>query len=322
MISVIVPVYNTSKFLRKCLDSIIAQTYSDLEIICINDGSTDNSLEILNEFASKDKRIIVFSQENSGVSSARNRGLEIATGDYISFVDSDDSLAPNMYSVLIELMQKYAADIAHCGYRRVKENNSFVDIKGTEEILVHSSNEALHYLLSGSLFVGGLWNKLISKKLFENVRFDSTLRFNEDVLVCFNTFSKARSIVFYDAPLYCYYEHKSSTCSVTNALIKAVDCCKAAKMMFDLSHGSLFYDAGIRYLYSLIGLYRAYLFESIKNTKAQRKLIKDEIKRLNNQNLTISRKQQFNYHFMKSLPQLYRLFYKIYDSIRTPNWDV
>lgn len=96
-VSIIVPVYNVENYLRKCLDSLINQTLKNIEIICINDGSTDNSLSILEEYASKDERIIVINQENAGVSSARNRGLEIATGEYIAFVDADDSVTPDCF---------------------------------------------------------------------------------------------------------------------------------------------------------------------------------------------------------------------------------
>lgn len=104
-ISIIIPVYNVEQYLRKCLDSVVNQTYTNLEIICINDGSTDNSFEILDEYAQKDSRIIVINQENGGVSSARNRGLDIATGEYIAFVDPDDFLEPNCYELAVNAYQ-------------------------------------------------------------------------------------------------------------------------------------------------------------------------------------------------------------------------
>ena len=322
MISVIVPVYNTGIFLSKCIQSILDQTYSNIEIICINDGSTDNSLEILNEFASKDKRIIVISQENSGVSSARNRGLEIATGDYISFVDSDDSLAPNMYSVLIELMQKYDADIAHCGYKRVREDGTSFDVKGTKTLVVQNSIDAATYLLSGKAFTGSLCNKLIKRELFESINFDSNISFNEDVLVCYELFMKSKHIVFFDDSLYFYYEHQNSSCSRANGLIKAIDCNKVAKFIYDSSPNEIKYTSGARYYYTLIELYRARLFDKGTKSKDCFKSIDNEIRILKNANISISKKQNFNYFIMKFFPKLYPLFYRLYDSIRTPNWDV
>lgn len=322
MISVIVPVYNTGIFLSKCIQSILDQTYSNIEIICINDGSTDNSLEILNEFASKDKRIIVISQENSGVSSARNRGLEIATGDYVTFVDSDDSLAPNMYSVLTELIQKYDADIAHCGYKRVREDGTSFDVKGTKTLIVQNSIDAATYLLSGKAFTGSLCNKLIKRELFESINFDSNIRFNEDILVCYNLFLKSKRNVFFDDSLYYYYEHKNSSCSRANGLIKAINCNKVAKVIYDSSPNEIKCISGARYYYTLIELYRARLFDKGTKSKDCFKAIDNEIKTLKNANISISKKQSFNYFFMKFFPKLYPVFYRLYDSIRTPNWDV
>ena len=119
-ISVIIPVYNVERFLKKCLESVINQTLSDLEIICINDGSTDKSLSILNSFAQKDNRIIVINQDNQGQSCARNAGLSIATGKYIGFVDSDDWIDLDFYEKLYNTAKKYNADIAAAGIKRLR----------------------------------------------------------------------------------------------------------------------------------------------------------------------------------------------------------
>ena len=113
-ISVIVPVYKVEPYLRKCLDSIINQTYRNLQIILVDDGSPDNCGAICDEYASKDSRIEVIHQENGGVSAARNAGLKLAAGDYIGWVDSDDWIEPDMYAYMLENMQKYEADIAVC----------------------------------------------------------------------------------------------------------------------------------------------------------------------------------------------------------------
>ena len=105
-VSVVIPIWNTEKYLRKCLASVVNQTYKNLEIICINDGSPDNSLAILEEYAKKDSRIIIINQGNAGVSTARNRGLDIATGEYISFVDPDDWIESNTYESTVNLFEK------------------------------------------------------------------------------------------------------------------------------------------------------------------------------------------------------------------------
>lgn len=132
-ISIIVPVYNVENYLSKCLDSLINQTFQDIEIICINDGSTDNSLNILQEYASKDKRIKVFNQENSGVAKTRNKGLEVANGEYIGFCDSDDWAELDFYEKLYNTATKHQADIAVTNIIKVKKNKlkSFFSVKNT-----------------------------------------------------------------------------------------------------------------------------------------------------------------------------------------------
>lgn len=120
-LSVIVPVYNTEKYLPACLDSILSQSYQNLELICVDDGSKDNSIDILKNYAQKDPRVIVKSKVNGGQSSARNLGLDIATGDYISFIDSDDFLSPGMYDELVSLMEEDGSDLSGCGIRTIYE---------------------------------------------------------------------------------------------------------------------------------------------------------------------------------------------------------
>ena len=126
LISVIVPVYNIEAYLRKCIDSILAQTYTNLEIILVDDGSTDNSGEICNEYAAKDARIRVIHKGNGGLSSARNTGIDIATGKYIGFVDSDDYLAPDMYEKLLGAIVNNHADISVCNVHHVDENEELI----------------------------------------------------------------------------------------------------------------------------------------------------------------------------------------------------
>lgn len=121
LISVIIPVYNTAQYLSRCLDSVLNNTYRELEVICINDGSPDNSLEILNDYARKDCRMKVIDQKNAGVSAARNRGMDAATGEYIAFVDSDDWVHPQYFELLQDLSRQENADIMMCGASYVSE---------------------------------------------------------------------------------------------------------------------------------------------------------------------------------------------------------
>lgn len=323
MISVIVPVYNSEKYLAACLDSILAQTVRDLQIICINDGSTDSSGEILAQYAKKDCRIIVLNQENSGVSAARNVGLRAAHGQYIAFADSDDILEPDMYAHLLELMQSYGADIAHCGYRKVYADGTGRDVGGTNILLIQDSGEAAQCLLSGQYFTGGLWNKLYRAVLFDGVSFDSDLKMNEDILINAIVFKKARKIVFHDVAKYQYYERAESSCSTMKDARKKADSVLAAERIFACYRGwAAEREAACKLHYALCDLYRSCLFAGEDGGSDGLKQIQDRIKQISPFCGELSSRAKWNYRFICSFPWLYRLIYRLYDKIRTPNWDL
>ena len=326
MISVIVPVYNTENFLNKCLLSIANQTYTDLQIICINDGSSDNSGKILAEFAKNDSRFIVIEQSNMGVSVARNKGLEVATGEYITFVDSDDELAPNMYQTLIDIFKKENnpdCKIVHCGYRRVKPDGTFKDVSGTYDKHILDRKTSIFHLLNGTLFVPSLWNKLIHSSILRGLKFASNLKINEDVLLCYEIFKSSACSVYYDAPLYRFNEHSTSTCSTTNSLSKALDVLTVSRLLSDDCKDTEFSTAANTKLYhALCGAYRSYLFYNVKESKVERKKLENEITKIKQLDILVSQKHNFNYALMRTLPRLYVLMYTIYDKIRKPNWDV
>ena len=207
LLSVIVPVYNSREYLNNCIESILLQTYTNLEIICVDDGSSDGSERLLDSISERDERIKVIHQTNAGVSAARNRGIDEATGQYIGFVDSDDALAPEMYHTLVSILEKEHADIAHCGYRRFEPDGSTKDISGTGEYLVQNSRQALKCLLSGDKFVGSLCNKVYKRSLFNGIRLPLEIHFNEDILANVELFLASHISVFYDVPLYHYYNY-------------------------------------------------------------------------------------------------------------------
>lgn len=178
-ISVIIPVYNVEKFLTKCLNSVISQTLKDIEIICINDGSTDNSLEILNNFARTDKRIKVINQENSGPSVARNTGLEIAKGEYISFVDSDDWIDLDFLEKLYNAAKKYDADIAVCGIKRLKSYKWKYHLQISKEEFTQDTNRK--FLLCSVPEKCYIWNKIykLSELKKHNIVFEEDVYFED-----------------------------------------------------------------------------------------------------------------------------------------------
>lgn len=205
-VSIIIPVYNVEKYLRECIDSITAQTFANLEIILVNDGSSDNSPAICDEYAKKDKRIIVVHKQNGGVAAARNSGIRIATGDYVTFVDSDDWLSPNAIERIITIQHKYNVDCVRMGYC----NN---DGQREQVAKIKIQNGVYRKQLFPKLiehFIAGKepcnpWILTINRRvLLKTNLFDEELLFFEDYCLYFELFSKINSIYITNEPIYHY----------------------------------------------------------------------------------------------------------------------
>ena len=166
-ISVIVPVYNVYKYLTRCLDTLINQTLNDIEIICVNDGSTDNSAEILKEFANKDKRIIVINQENAGLSAARNAGMAQAKGEYIGFVDSDDWVDLDFYEKLYNAAKNNDCDIAAADFVREHPNKKPKRLNITEEKVYETPEDK--YMVCKTYREGCVWNKIYRSEFLKSI---------------------------------------------------------------------------------------------------------------------------------------------------------
>lgn len=204
MISVIIPVYNVEPYLRKCLDSVIGQTYRHLEILIVDDGSTDGSGKICDEYE-KDKRVTVFHTENHGLSAARNLGLDNATGNWIGFVDSDDWIEPDMYEVLIKRAEETGADVIECGL--------FLEYPSkTEERLrsntVLSGMEATRLLIQGKIS-NAVWNKLWKRECFSHIRFPVGRVF-EEYATTYRVYAVIEKVCTINALKYHYLQRKDS----------------------------------------------------------------------------------------------------------------
>lgn len=213
IISIIIPAYNISHYIGVCLDSVIQQTWRDLEIIVVDDGSTDHTAQVVEFYAEKDQRIRLIRKKNEGVTSARLTGIRQATGEYIGFVDGDDVIEPNMYERLLINAVNYQADISHCGYQMVFPNR--VDYYyNTGSLMKQERAEALKELLSGKRIEPGLWNKLFHKSLFHNLLCDDimdvTIRNYEDLLMNYYLFKESKYSVFEDWCPYHYVVRKGS----------------------------------------------------------------------------------------------------------------
>ena len=170
-ISVIVPVYNVEQYLERCVDSIINQTYKNLEIILVNDGSTDNSGQLCDELAKKDSRIRVIHKENGGVSEARNFGVKEISGEYVIFIDSDDYINKRMINVLYSQIKLEEADVSVCGVMNVYENNHIPQARNINEYLILNNEGFLSEYLKGERIPGGIWNKLIKSSIAKSIDF-------------------------------------------------------------------------------------------------------------------------------------------------------
>ena len=208
-ISVIVPVYKVEQYLPRCLDSILAQTYEHLEIICVNDGSPDNSLAILERYAARDARIKVISRENGGLSAARNTGLDAATGELIAFVDSDDFLLPTMAETLLRALEAHSADMVNCQFNHYRSAEDIAPRGYDHAPLVCETMEALRLLLADKQVTNHVWRNLYKAELFVDIRFPEG-KFFEDIVVTPQIFAKAGKVVFLSDALYQYRENRNS----------------------------------------------------------------------------------------------------------------
>ncbi|SKB64054.1 Glycosyltransferase involved in cell wall bisynthesis [Lachnospiraceae bacterium] len=215
LISVIIPVYHVDKYLGRCLNSILDQTYENLELIVVDDGSDDKCPEICDSFAEKDSRIIVIHKENGGVADARNCGLSKASGEFITFVDPDDYINKNMYDDMMHKLFENNADIVMCDFKYVYEDDVVSEISdhpSDVNVDIISGSDALYQSYSSyknGVLYSVLWNKICRRELYEDLVFP-TGRIYEDEARVFMILYKAAKIAYIDHPYYFYHQHRQS----------------------------------------------------------------------------------------------------------------
>ena len=206
MISVIVPIYNVEKYLPKCLESLVNQTYRDIEIILVDDGSPDRCPEICDAYAQKDRRIVVIHQKNGGVSSARNAGLRAARGAFIGFVDPDDWVQLKMYEVMLEAMNERQADMVVCGYEYYDEDGNLDEVRRypcREDEIISQKEMMKRFSDIPPTVRHVVWNKLFKRALLNDLYFKEGLHASEDVLFLMDYVLKIKSAAVVHRPLYC-----------------------------------------------------------------------------------------------------------------------
>lgn len=223
LISVIVPAYNAERHLKECLDSLLAQTYQRIEVIIVDDGSTDRTAQICKEYTEKDKRIVYVFQKNQGVSEARNHGIQVAKGDYLGFVDADDKIHPDMYGYLLKILLENDADLStveiaddihyDLGSNRCKE-----------EILSQEEMAKIFFKVGSQKIIYYVWNRLYKREIFqEKEYFDKRFSIGEDVIASYKAIIRSKKIVVSSCPMYFYRKDSGVTSSFNKKYFQLID---------------------------------------------------------------------------------------------------
>mgnify|MGYP004636798191 CR=1 FL=1 len=247
LISIIVPVYNVEKYLERCIKSIIGQTYKNIEIILVDDGSKDNSAKICDDFMKKDNRIKVIHKKNGGLSDARNAGIEISKGEYIGFIDSDDYIEKDMFETLYNLCKENNAEISMVSYYEYY-NGKLIAVRRSEKVEKFDKISALKELLIDTKIQSHACTKLFKKELFEGMKFPINKSF-EDIATTLKLFEKANYVALLEEPKYFYIRRDDS---ITGKRIY-----KTYKDYLDVIYDKFFYLDG---KYPEIDVYNAYNF--------------------------------------------------------------
>ncbi len=215
MVSIIIPVYRVEKYLARCIDSVISQTYTNLEIILVDDGSTDLSGKICDEYRKKDRRIIVIHQENAGASNARNRALDIMSGDAVVFVDADDFIDVGHIETLVNLINRTEADIAISSYVKSSAENAvvFSKSKNTDEALYTGEEACIRMLLAKDID-SCVCCKLVKKEILGKSRFRNDMTIGEDLEFYYRVLRKAKKVAYSNKKEYAYIQHMTNTINI------------------------------------------------------------------------------------------------------------
>lgn len=308
-ISIIIPIFNKEKFLNRCIDSVINQTYKNIEIILINDGSTDNSLDICKEYK-KYNNIKIINKENGGVSDARNVGIENSNGDYITFIDPDDCVSNTYIGNLYNRIKKYKADIAI--ENPIKYRNGEVihrNIKLNNDIILEEKNQFLIELFNAKYFHNTCWGKMYNSQLVKKIRFDINMSIGEDLKFLVDIFTIANKIVITDLEEYYYYENLGSLTRVgfNDAWRKEIEYCD--KLINKYENSNIRIYAIKRYIDVNIGCAMRF-----KLDKYSIKIIKNNLKKYINEymnNTIIDKKMKAKANLLIFSYYIFIFLYKI-----------
>lgn len=316
LISIIVPAYNTEKYVGNCLKSILSQSYTNIEVIVVNDGSTDSTRKIVEEYVENDSRVTLVNTVNQGVSLARKEGITRARGQYIGFVDSDDFIEYDMYQTLLYYIKEYEADIAHCGVQMCFEDGRIHYFYNTGQFKQQDKEIGLIDLLEGKIIEPGLGNKLykrclLEKMLIEN-KMDFEIRQTEDLLMNYILFSYANKSVFIDTCKLHYMVRQGSSSRNGLNLSMIEDPIKVKELILTMAAGNVKNIAERAYISTLINSYNAIMLEGTskyaENARCIRKMLVENDKFAKK----LTRKTRILYHIIKYCPIFYGGLYRVY----------
>lgn len=316
-ISVIVPAYNLAPWLGRCLDSILAQTHDNLEIIIVDDGSQDETLTVMRQYAEKDSRIKAIHKENGGVTSARLRGIAESTGAWIGFVDGDDMIEPGMYARLLENAGTYGADISHCSYRRDYADGRVEYQADSGEIAVLDHICGLRELLEERRFEPGLCSKLFRRELFLGLeeKMDVSIKNNEDMLMNYLLFSQAHSSVYEAVCPYHYIMREDSASHRKLNEHRVYDPIRVREIILEDCVPELKDDARQALLRVLLYVYALLVVEKEMDTGIYRREIRKKLVEQRHFFGTMSRRNQLLAWMIVCIPGLFHLVFSAFVAV-------
>jgi glycosyltransferase involved in cell wall biosynthesis len=258
LISVIVPVYNVEKYLKRCIDSIIKQTYKNLEIILVDDGSTDSSGDICDQYGISDLRIKIIHKQNGGLSSARNAGIDKSTGELIAFIDSDDYIHPEMLEFLQNEISQKDVDIAICGRYIVYENGKSIIKEKKCDGIIMESEDAIRKMCSYDYFDMSSCDRLFIKALFQSVRYPEK-KLCEDWHVMHILFDLAKRISYNSIPLYYYYQRENSISRNVGINVAAIEASESVLTFVKERYPGIIDEAATSFAFASISIYNNYI---------------------------------------------------------------
>ena len=318
LISIIVPIYNVEKYLEKCIDSILCQTYTNFELILVDDGSPDSCGKICDTYKEKDSRIIVIHKENGGLSSARNAGLDIAKGEYIGFVDSDDYVEPFMYAELLNAVLKDKCKLAVCNINYVFEDGKVITKVKNASNKIFKFEDAILEMNTYRLFDMGAWSKLYHRSLFDEIRFPER-KLSEDFYIMYKIFDKAQKVTYVAKSCYNYLQRKNSITKNKKINHDFASAAYEQMIYLDEKYPELEVVAHTSYASSILTVYDFYLKNRVECSRETKKqfigIVKENMSFIKKAGY-LSKAKRIQFRLFIVCPRIYNLVFVFYRKIK------